>query len=340
MAAAKPGSSAPCHRIDLINEDDTGRVLLGLLKQIADTRCADADEHLDKIRPGDGEERHAGFPCNRLGQQRLAGARLSLEQNALRNSCTDRRVLPRILEKIHDLLELLLLLLESGHVRKRMLALQIVPLRIALAKIHHPGIGAVRAVLPRHQEKEEKADHRDQQDRQNVRQEPVLLRYIPHHRIKTGLSGLVLQLVHIRRIKGLHAVVAQRDTHRTRGRLPVRNDHDALHRSLVKRLLVLSPCVGRSVGCHRSPDILHEHQERKENDQPHPEITVAASLIFVHIVPLSAFIPGSFTNLHSRLSYSTRLPCRRISAVPVSLSAAGSRSTSIPLRLTPSPPRR
>ena len=36
-------------RIDLVDEDDAGRVLLGLLKHVTHARCADTDEHLDEI---------------------------------------------------------------------------------------------------------------------------------------------------------------------------------------------------------------------------------------------------------------------------------------------------
>ena len=38
------------HCIDLIDKDNTGRLLLGLLEHITHTRCADTDKHLDEIR--------------------------------------------------------------------------------------------------------------------------------------------------------------------------------------------------------------------------------------------------------------------------------------------------
>src|SRR6476661_3865175 len=44
---------------------------------------ADAVEHLDEVRAGDRVERHAGLAGDRAGQQRLAGARLAVEQHAL-----------------------------------------------------------------------------------------------------------------------------------------------------------------------------------------------------------------------------------------------------------------
>src|ERR1700761_2865687 len=57
--------------VDLVHEDDAGTVLLGLLEQVAHARGADADEHLDEVRPGDREERHAGLAGHRPSQQRL-----------------------------------------------------------------------------------------------------------------------------------------------------------------------------------------------------------------------------------------------------------------------------
>src|SRR5262245_7606032 len=50
MAAAKPGATHPPYRVDLIDEHDARRDLLGLFKQIADPACAHADEHLDELR--------------------------------------------------------------------------------------------------------------------------------------------------------------------------------------------------------------------------------------------------------------------------------------------------
>src|SRR6478735_85176 len=51
--------------VDLVDEDDARRVALGLVEQVADAAGADADEHLDELRAGDAEERHAGFTRDR-----------------------------------------------------------------------------------------------------------------------------------------------------------------------------------------------------------------------------------------------------------------------------------
>jgi hypothetical protein len=49
VTAAQPGAAVAPDRVDLVHEDDAGRVLLGLLEEVANARGADADEHLDEV---------------------------------------------------------------------------------------------------------------------------------------------------------------------------------------------------------------------------------------------------------------------------------------------------
>ena len=62
------------HRIDFIDKDNTGSMVLCLVEQVADTGSAHADKHLDEFTAADGEERHAGFAGNGFRQQRFTGA--------------------------------------------------------------------------------------------------------------------------------------------------------------------------------------------------------------------------------------------------------------------------
>ena len=78
MSAAQTAASSSRHSVDLIDKDDTRRISLGILKQIADTRRADTDKHLHKIRTGNTEKRNARFSCDRFRKQRLTGSRRSL----------------------------------------------------------------------------------------------------------------------------------------------------------------------------------------------------------------------------------------------------------------------
>src|SRR5436853_4694958 len=92
--------------VNFINEDDTGRILLALLEKITDAACANTDEHLDEIRTGDGEERYVGFAGDRAGEQSLAGAWRSDEQDALRNTAAKLLEFLRILQELDDFLQL------------------------------------------------------------------------------------------------------------------------------------------------------------------------------------------------------------------------------------------
>src|SRR5262249_44203222 len=61
VAAAQAGAAVAADRVDLVDEDDTGGVLLALLEQVADAAGTDADEHLDEVRAADREERDSGL---------------------------------------------------------------------------------------------------------------------------------------------------------------------------------------------------------------------------------------------------------------------------------------
>ena len=69
------GGARAADRVELVDEDDRGRRLLGLREQVTHARGADADDHLDELRGRHLEERHAGLAGDRAREQRLAGAR-------------------------------------------------------------------------------------------------------------------------------------------------------------------------------------------------------------------------------------------------------------------------
>ena len=86
MAADDAGAARFAQRVELVDEDDAGGLGLGLLEHVADARGADADEHLDKVRARQAEERHARLAGDGLGQQGLAGARRPDQQDAFGNA--------------------------------------------------------------------------------------------------------------------------------------------------------------------------------------------------------------------------------------------------------------
>src|SRR5207249_4062079 len=104
--------------IQFIDKDDTGSLLLSLFKQISDAGSANADEHLDKFRTGDGEERDAGFAADRFGQQSLAGSGRPHQKHSFRNSPAKLLVLPWLLEEIDHFHQFGLGLIDPCHVFK------------------------------------------------------------------------------------------------------------------------------------------------------------------------------------------------------------------------------
>src|SRR3954464_15469776 len=107
VTAAHAGAAMAADGVDLVHEDDAGAVLLGLLEEVAHAAGADADEHLDEVRAGDREERHAGLAGDGAGEQRLAGAGRPEEQHALRDARAERLEFLRVLEELLDLVQLL-----------------------------------------------------------------------------------------------------------------------------------------------------------------------------------------------------------------------------------------
>ena len=59
VAAAEAGAALAADRVDLVHEDDRGRLLLRGLEEVADACGTDADEHLHEVGTGDRDERHA-----------------------------------------------------------------------------------------------------------------------------------------------------------------------------------------------------------------------------------------------------------------------------------------
>src|SRR5205823_12604361 len=84
VAAAEAGAALAADRVDLVDEDDAGAVLLGLVEEVADAAGADADEHLHELRARDAEERHPGLAGDGLAEKRLAGAGRADQQHTLR----------------------------------------------------------------------------------------------------------------------------------------------------------------------------------------------------------------------------------------------------------------
>ena len=255
--------------VDLVDEDDAGSLLLGLLEQVADTRGAHADEHLDEIGTRNREERHVGLPCDGLGQQGLARSRRAYEQRALRNLGAQLLVFVGLLEEIDDLHDLDLRLLQAGHILERH-ALGVVlveDLRLGFADVHNAtaASGARAARHGAHDKEPRSDDHHPRQQVDQNRGPVVGLVFIDHRNglPRLLLGGLQILAKRIYRTDGesqLHARLGQAAetlVHRVVAvllagllfqehlRLVAVHDLDLLHVALLNHLLHGGPVAGQ-----------------------------------------------------------------------------------------------
>ena len=161
VPAAEARAAVAADGVDLVDEDDAGGVLLPLLEQIAHAAGADADEHLDEVRARDGEERHARLAGDGARQQRLAGARRAHHQDALGDAPAEPGELLRVLEEGDDLLDLVLGLLDAGHVGEGHLALVLgQQLGLRLAEAHRLAAADLQLA---HEDQEQHHQHQHRQ---------------------------------------------------------------------------------------------------------------------------------------------------------------------------------
>ena len=83
MSASQAGPPHAADGVDLVDEQNRGRGFLGCFEHVAHAAGTDADEHLNELGTADRKERHAGFARHGPGQEGLAGARGTHQQNAL-----------------------------------------------------------------------------------------------------------------------------------------------------------------------------------------------------------------------------------------------------------------
>src|SRR3990172_13070806 len=119
VAAAESGAAVAAYCVDLVNEEDTGRIAVRLVEQVAHTRGADTHEHLDELGAADREERHAGLAGHRLREQRLSSTGGPYQKDALGNASTQRGELLGVLQKLNNFLQLFLGLVHASHVQER-----------------------------------------------------------------------------------------------------------------------------------------------------------------------------------------------------------------------------
>ncbi|SHT57119.1 Uncharacterised protein [Mycobacteroides abscessus subsp. abscessus] len=166
VPTAQAGATLPSDCVDLVDENDAGTVLLGLLKQVTHARSANAHKHFHEVGAGDGKERHSCLTGDRTGQQRLTCAGRAIEQHATRDLGTERLIPRRVLQEVLDLVELLDRLVDTCHVGEGGLGHvlgQLLGTRFTETESHAPAPGLHPA------EREEQ--HHQQDHRQQVQQQ-------------------------------------------------------------------------------------------------------------------------------------------------------------------------
>ena len=118
MAAPEAGAAGAADGVQLIDEDDARRPLLGRSEQLAHPGQPHPDEYFDEFRPGDGEERHLRLAGERLGQHRLARPRRSHEEDPSRHLRAEPDEAAGIAQVIDELLDLALGVVLAGDVGK------------------------------------------------------------------------------------------------------------------------------------------------------------------------------------------------------------------------------
>ena len=198
VAAAEPGAALAADRVDLVDEDDRGRLLARGLEEVADAGGADADEHLHEVGAGDRDERNAGFTGDRTRDQRLAGARRTDEQHALGDARADVLELAGHLQEVDDFGDLFLHRAVAGDVGEGGLRfVGVVDLGARAPDVHHRAHLALRA--PR-DEPPERADQRDHEHEAEDRADEVRgLRLV----VDVDLRGVELREVGVGNAVGL-----------------------------------------------------------------------------------------------------------------------------------------
>jgi hypothetical protein len=116
VSAPEAGAPVATHRVDLVDEDDAGRVGLPLFEEVTDAGGADADEHLDEVGPRHLEEGATGLAGHGLRQQRLSGSGRPDEEHTLGKPPAQAPEKLRVLQELDDLREFLLGLVGPCHV--------------------------------------------------------------------------------------------------------------------------------------------------------------------------------------------------------------------------------
>ncbi len=184
VAAAEAGTAMPPDRVDFVDKDDAGGVLLALLEHVADAAGADTDEHFHEVGPRDGEERHIGFAGDGTGQQRLTSAGRPHQQHALGDLATQALELLRVLQEFDDFLKFAFSFIDAGDILERHASLffRQQP-RSTFAKAHRPAAARLHLAHEEHPDADQQQHREPGQQVMQQRIDAVVLRLGDHPNI-------------------------------------------------------------------------------------------------------------------------------------------------------------
>ena len=190
IAAAKTGAAMTADRIDFVDEDDAGRVLLCLLEHVAHAGGADADEHLDEVGAGNREEGHVRLARDGAREQRLARAGRTDKQHALRDAAAKPLELRRIAQEVNDLGEIVFRFINARDVVEHHAAMTLgQQLRLGLAEAH--GLAATALHLAH----EENPYRDEQQHREPGDENAEQRRHVVFVRLRGDRHALVVEAI-------------------------------------------------------------------------------------------------------------------------------------------------
>src|SRR5579859_7998051 len=153
--------------VDLVDEDDTGSLLPGLLEQIAYAAGAYPDKEFNEVGATHGKERNLRFARHGFGQERLTGPRRTDQQRTLGDLSAEGGIFLGIFQKVYDLHYFHLGLIEARYIAEgdRHLCSLVKEGGLGLADIEDPSRTA-GAGLPAHFPHQHHPDEDDDQQRE------------------------------------------------------------------------------------------------------------------------------------------------------------------------------